>query len=400
MHNVYKICGGSIVTPSGILENGTLVVENGTIADVSSVPSLPGPHDIDARGLLVLPGIIDTHSDAIEHEMQPRPASLFPIEMSFYELERKLAGQGVTTIYHSLSMWDDNSPKEVRRNQSVKNMIRTIRRLSSAGHLIRHQLHLRFEIVNLNAVPHIVELLENGELDQISFMDHTPGQGQYRNLEVQKKFVMERQKLSEEETLRVLEARRQQPKVSRDDLQLVADLARSKGVPLASHDDDSVEKLELVQGWNAAISEFPITLEVASEAKRKGLYVVMGAPNVILGKSHSNNLSALEAIKEGLVDILCSDYYPPSMLQAAFRLHALGYDLPYAFNMISLNPAKALGISDRLGSLESGKTADILLARMHEGRPVIEKVLVGGQTVCQMDYRGRMDHAAAAVYSL
>ncbi|MFE5323111.1 phosphonate metabolism protein PhnM [Paenibacillus sp. NPDC056579] len=394
MKGIQKICGGRIVTPSGTIEQGTLVIENGTIIEISSSASTPGPRDIDASGMLVLPGIIDTHSDAIEHEMQPRPSSLFPVEMSFHELERKLAGQGVTTIYHSLSMWDDNSAKEVRRNQSVKQMIRTIRRLAAEDHLIRHKVHLRFEIVNLNAVPHIVEMLNNGELDQLSFMDHTPGQGQYRNLEVQKKFVMERQKLTEEETLKVLEARRQQPKVSREDLQLVADLAGSLGVPLASHDDDSVEKLELVQSWRAAISEFPITMDVAKEAKQRGLHVVMGAPNVMLGRSHSNNLSALDAIKEGVVDILCSDYYPPAMIQAAFLLHNQGYELSYAMNMISLNPAKALGLDKRLGSLEEGKAADVLLTRIHNGRPVIEKVWVEGQTVCQMDYRM---NAAAAV---
>ncbi|ULL15259.1 alpha-D-ribose 1-methylphosphonate 5-triphosphate diphosphatase [Paenibacillus sp. H1-7] len=394
MKGIQKICGGRIVTPSGTIEQGTLVIENGTIIEISSSASMPGPRDIDASGMLVLSGIIDTHSDAIEHEMQPRPSSLFPVEMSFYELERKLAGQGVTTIYHSLSMWDDNSAKEVRRNQSVKQMIRTIRRLAAEDHLIRHKVHLRFEIVNLNAVPHIVEMLNNGELDQLSFMDHTPGQGQYRNLEVQKKFVMERQKLTEEETLKVLEARRQQPKVSREDLQLVADLAGSLGVPLASHDDDSVEKLELVQSWRAAISEFPITMDVAKEAKQRGLHVVMGAPNVMLGRSHSNNLSALDAIKEGVVDILCSDYYPPAMIQAAFLLHNQGYELSYAMNMISLNPAKALGLDKRLGSLEEGKAADVLLTRIHNGRPVIEKVWVEGQTVCQMDYRM---NAAAAV---
>ncbi|WP_248927617.1 alpha-D-ribose 1-methylphosphonate 5-triphosphate diphosphatase [Paenibacillus hamazuiensis] len=387
MTDIRKICGGRIVTPDGIIENGTLVMENGVIAEILRFPQVPGPNDLDAGGMFVLPGIIDTHSDAIEHEMQPRPTSLFPIELSFYELERKLAAQGITTIYHSLSMWDDNSAKEIRRNQSVKKVIRTIRELASQRRLIRHRVHLRFEIVNLSAVPHVVEMLEGGELDQLSFMDHTPGQGQYRNLEVQKRFVMERQKLSEEETLKLLEARRQQPKVSRENLSMVAELAKSKGVPLASHDDDSIDKLDLVESWGASISEFPVDLQVALEAKNRGLHVVMGAPNVMLGRSHSNNLSALEAIREGVVDILCSDYYPPSMLQAAFLLHKLGYDLPFACNMISLNPAKALGIGDRTGSLEAGKDADVLLAYTRDDRPVIDQVLVGGQTVCRMAYR-------------
>lgn len=389
MERVQHIVGGHIVTPEGIVENGTVRIENGRIAEILPFPKrLPHPaDDMDASGLWVLPGMIDTHSDAIEHEMQPRPTSRFPVELSFYELERKLAAQGITMIYHSLSMWGDNAANESRRNASVSECVDRIGELRKEKRLIHHRIHIRYEITNREAVPYLERFLGAGVIDQLSFMDHTPGQGQYRNLEVQKKFIMERQKKTEQEVLDLLAERRSRPKTEAAILKRLADLAYQSGVPLASHDDDSIEKLDLVRDWRAAISEFPVTMEVAAEAKRRGFHVVMGAPNVMLGRSHSNNLSAREAIDAGLVDMLCSDYYPPAMLQAVFSLHRQGMGLPEAVNMVSLGPAKALGIDRHYGSIAPGKAADLLLVRTEEGRPVIETVLVGGHPVCRMAYR-------------
>lgn len=385
---VLKIVGGTIVTPDGIIENGTIVAENGVITEIGRANTgHRGPQVVDASGCWILPGMIDTHSDAIEHEMQPRPATRFPLEWSFSELERKLAAQGITTIYHSLSMWDDGATNVARRNSSVTQYVSDIHRLNEGRRLIRNRIHIRFEITNRNAVPFIERFLQENAIDQLSFMDHTPGQGQYRDLEVHKRFVMQRQQKSEVEVLQLFEERKSRPKTDFDTLQRLADLARRFGIPLASHDDDSIEKLDIVRHWHASISEFPVDLSVAMEAKRRGMFVVMGAPNVMLGKSHSNNLSALEAIKEGVVDILCSDYYPPAMLQSVFLLHRLGYELPHAVNMVSLNPAKALGIDRQTGSIELGKTADLIMAGIHGEQPMINRMWVDGKMVCQMEYQ-------------
>lgn len=384
------INGARIVTPEGIIENGTIVIEGKLITEIGTTRRM-GDVTIEADGRLVMPGMIDTHSDAIEHEMFPRPTSHFPLERSFYELERKLVGQGVTTIYHSFSMWGDerNSDSQrnvARRNEAVARYIDQIRELREERHMIRHNVHLRYEITNISGLPYVRKLLKQGVIDELSFMDHTPGQGQYRDTEVQLKFIMERQKKSREEVISQLEVRQSMPKASDAELKELAVLARREGIALASHDDDSIEKLDQVTGWQASISEFPITLDVAIDAKRRGLYVVMGAPNVMLGRSHSNNLSALEAIREGVVDILCSDYYPPAMMQAVFNLHDQGYLLSEVVNMVSLNPAKALGIDSFTGSIETGKEADLLMVNEHNGKPFIERVWVGGEMICQMNY--------------
>ncbi|RCW51729.1 phosphonate metabolism protein PhnM [Paenibacillus prosopidis] len=387
MRQNLTIHGGNIVTPQGIVENGTIVIENGLIADIrpSSLAVLSSTGH-DAQGLWVLPGMIDTHSDAIEHEMQPRPTSRFALDFSYFELERKLVSQGVTTIYHSLSMWGENSTNDFRKNQSVEEIVTAIGKLRKQDRLIHHRVHIRIEMTNESVVPFVEGFIKDGLIDQISFMDHTPGQGQYRNTEVQKKFIMDRQKKTEEEVIELLEERKNRPKINSDQLQKLADMAFDKGIPLASHDDDTIEKLDRMQQWRGTISEFPVDLEVAVEAKRRGLYVVMGAPNVMLGRSHSNNLSAQEAVKAGVVDILCSDYYPPAMLRAVFLLHKQGLGLVEAVNMVSLNPAKALNIDHRTGSIEIGKEADLLIVKEHNHCPIIEKVLVHGQVVCQMDY--------------
>ncbi|MFC4809865.1 alpha-D-ribose 1-methylphosphonate 5-triphosphate diphosphatase [Paenibacillus sp. GCM10023250] len=391
MKRTQRICGGNIVTPDGVIRGGTLTIEDDAIAEVRSGPAGQAqPGDIDASGLWVLPGMIDSHSDAIEHEIFPRPTSCLPMDISFYELERKLAGQGVTTIYHSFSLWGDNRSNEARKNASVREYVRNIRELKREKHMLRHNVHVRFEMTNVPGAAYVERFLTDGDIDQLSFMDHTPGQGQYRQPDVQVKYIMEKQNKTEAEVLRQLEERKNFPKVDQDELIRLAALARAQGIPLASHDDDTLEKLDRVGEWGATISEFPITMEVAAEAKRRGLHVVMGAPNVLLGRSHSNNLSALEAIQAGVVDMLCSDYYPPSLLQSVFLLHGLGYDLPYAVNLVSRNPAIALGIDGLTGSLEAGKAADILLVGLHRGRPMTEKVFAGGNLVCQMAYRPSM----------
>ncbi|MCL6576926.1 alpha-D-ribose 1-methylphosphonate 5-triphosphate diphosphatase [Kyrpidia sp.] len=384
------IAGGTVVTPSEIIENGTVVIEDGKIVEVDDAPRSRGANAEwhDARGAWVLPGLVDTHSDAIELELEPRPNCTLPLSISFAELERKLAGQGITTIHHALCLLGDEG-ESVRSNDRVGSLIRAIRQLTRGRRLIRHYIHLRFEITNRSAVPLVEQLIEGKVIDLLSFTDHTPGQGQLRDFEVQVRLTRARDGLSDEQARQQLKARMNLPKIDPSILEDIAAKARKRGIPIASHDDDSIEKLDVAESWHASICEFPVSLPVAIEAKRRGLLVAMGAPNVLLGRSHSNNVSALEALRHGAVDILCSDYYPPSLIQSVFALFRKGFDMRQAVNLVSYHPARALGMAEAVGSISPGKVADVLIVREDEGTPVIEKVFVGGVLACQMTYQAR-----------
>ncbi|MDQ0167043.1 alpha-D-ribose 1-methylphosphonate 5-triphosphate diphosphatase [Bacillus horti] len=384
------IYNAQIVTPTKVIQNGSILIEEDRIIAIEEglIQSSVQPTEcIDVHGSYVLPGLVDSHSDAIEMELEPRPSSAFPMEVSFYELEKKLVGEGITTIYHSLSLLDEDAKKWVRQNRTVLNTIKEIHGLAQGEFLIRHKIHLRYEITNVTALEDVKELLRNGHIHQLSFMDHTPGQGQFRDIEIHRKLLMEHRHFSETEANEIIEAHRTQQKLDPKLIQDLADLALEHGIPVASHDDDTVEKLEVVKDWHAVICEFPIELAVAKKAKEMGLSVVMGAPNVMLGKSHSNNLSAMEAIHENVVDILCSDYYPSSLLHAAFKLYSTGLPLQQAVNLVSLHPAKALHIEGHVGSLEIGKKADLLIVRTDAHRPILQSVYVNGKVVCQLNYQ-------------
>ncbi|MBB6449917.1 alpha-D-ribose 1-methylphosphonate 5-triphosphate diphosphatase [Geomicrobium halophilum] len=383
-----RIINGNIVTPTEVLIGGSIEMENGVITEIlphSRVRSLV-PDDIDARNNWIIPGIIDTHSDAIEKEIQPRPSSLFAPKQAFMELEKKLVFQGITTMYHSLSLREHKSGKQ-RSNETVVNLLEDINEMKQHSRLINHKTHIRFEVTNVKAIPIVREWLELCKMDQLSFTDHTPGQGQYRNGKELKDYIMYTQQMTEQEAVQWMDMYLELERIDHRHLREIADIARRQNIPLSSHDDDTLEKIDTAKRWHASISEFPITLDIAQAAKEAGLYVVMGAPNIILGGSHNNNLSALEALKSGAVDVLCSDYYPPAMLQAAFYLYKHGFlSIPESINLISYNPAKALSI-ESTGALKPGLDADILIVNDNSVYPAVERTILKGFTVGQLTYQ-------------
>ena len=187
----------------------------------------------------------------------------------------------------------------------------------------------------------------------------------------------------------VLEHHRNKKILSMEQLQELADLAHQNHITVASHDDDTVEKLQLNRQLGVDISEFPITEEVAKAAHEMGFYTIAGAPNILLGGSHSGNMSAAQAIQNQSVDILCSDYFPQALLHSLFVMcDKHGQTLPDMVNKVSLNPAKAMGIDKDYGSIEVGKKADLVIADILDGYPVVTHVLVDGQTTSRVEYRG------------
>ena len=396
---MYVIRNGIIVQPDRLLFGYELVVVDDRIEAIQRQGTLDaegaGAGIIDAHGGYVVPGLIDIHSDYIETVISPRPTVLMDFPTALFEAERELIAHGITTMFHSLSVYgaDKMDVKPVRQWDRTEQLMALISRAKHTegrnAHLIRHRLHLRLEIDNIGLVEQVEKHLRAGEIDELSFMDHTPGQGQYRDMEIWRKSF--RGNLTEEEAARLAADAQAAPKMSYEQLSYLAGIAREQGIALASHDDDTIEKLDLMRELGCTISEFPISQDIAAAAVERGMSTVMGTPNILLGKSHSGNLSARDAVRAGVASCLCSDYYPTAMLQSAFVLHR-DFKLPLeqAFAMLTINPARAVKIDDELGSLEEGKQADILVVReVEEGQrsyPVITATLVDGRVVSRMWY--------------
>lgn len=382
------IINANIVKPRA-LDLGSLLIEGSKIASVldqtQAVHIEEGDKVIDAQRMYVMPGMIDTHSDAIEKEVQPRPNTYFPLDMSVKELEKKLAGNGITTMYHSFSL---TGGVGVRSNQKVVEMVRYIHEHRQRRTMIRHHIHLRYEIVNLEGIDILEDLLERDVIDMLSYMDHTPGQGQYTDLSKYKNYVSNTYNKNENEIEDVVNDRwERQQNIDWNRLRNIAARATQRKITLASHDDDNVTQIDKNMKMGMKICEFPVNMITAHYAHDKKMLVSVGAPNVVGGVSHTNNLSAMEAIKDGVADILCSDYLPSSMLPAVFKMVDVGLTLPQAVAMVTLTPAEALGVDNRLGSIESGKEADLLLVEVHEGYPMIRKSMVGGKQIFQVEFQ-------------
>jgi len=388
----YAITNARAVLPDRVADDLDVIVEDGLISDLRRPGGAAdyGFEAIDARGGYLLPGFIDVHADYIEHMAAPRPTSVMDLGMSLREAERELATHGITTMFHSLSLYgvSDFDVKPIRDPENTRKFIDIIDGTRAASHLIRHFFHARFEIDNLARTEELEGYLRSGRVQLVSFMDHSPGQGQYRDLEVFRRTLKGYRDLSDGEVDRIIGERTAAAKLSESRIRELARLAREHGISVASHDDDSVEKLALVSGFGSTISEFPVSLEIAREARKRGMRTVAGAPNVLLGGSHSGNLSAREAILDGSVDILCSDYYPAAILHAIFKLHREdGLDLAYLARLATLNPAEAVGMAAEIGSIERGKKADLIVVEDVDGTfPACTSVLVGGRRVIYCDY--------------
>ncbi|MDR6815049.1 alpha-D-ribose 1-methylphosphonate 5-triphosphate diphosphatase [Neorhizobium sp. 2083] len=350
----------TLVLPNEVVDTGSVRIEDGVIAEIRPEPVAGAV--IDGGGRLLMPGFVDLHGDMIEREIAPRPNAQMPIDFGIHELDKKLAAAGVTTAYAAVSFATESVYGHVRSLETTSAVIEGINRLRD-NLLIDHRVHARYEITNIGAAPTLERLLKADEIDMVSLTDHTPGQGQYNNIAAYIASISERRAITEEmaaEIVRKRIAMRDNPEIEVK-LKDIVSLALAHGLSLASHDDDSVEKVAEMFDLGVTISEFPVTLPAAEEARRRGLWTLMGAPNALRGQSMSGNLSALDAAKAGLLTIIAADYHPAAFVPGIFKLADMAEGgLPAAVAMATGNAARSAGLTDR-GEIAIGQRADLVV---------------------------------------
>lgn len=375
----------TLVLENQVLAQGALCIEDGTIVAVSdAAPDRIEDSALDARGLTVIPGIIDMHGDMLEREIEPRPRAYLPYPIALQELDKRLAASGVTTAYAAVSFSEISVLRStIRREDTGRAIIQAIH--DERPRLLTDlRAHARFEITNQNATEMLRMMLAEHLVDLVSLNDHTPGQGQYRDIEKYIKEMAAWRKISDAYAEEITHERLAQASarpVAWDMIREIARLAQSQNVPIASHDDDTAEKIALMRDFGVTISEFPVTIEAARAAQDAGMSVAMGAPNALRGVSTSGNLSARDAVSAGLVDMLAADYHPGALLQAAWLL-ARDMEVPLhkAIALITRNPADALRLYDR-GTLATGKRADLALIDTSGAVPRVRATLREGRII-------------------
>lgn len=359
--------------------SGTVVVAGRLIADVGEgVSGQAGAEDLE--GDLLIPGLIDLHTDNLEKYFNPRPRVIWDHVSAVMGHDVQVAGAGITTVYDSLSL---NTEKEGSQRQAIlEPMLRRLR--ETAEHTrAEHLLHLRCEVTDPCLPDLMTPFIGDRAVRLLSVMDHTPGQRQFAEVHHWWTWHRSHNESRESEMAAIMERRLDLQSTYADRYRrYVADIAGRFDIPVASHDDATEDHIAEAAALGVRIAEFPTTLEAARAAANSGMAVLMGAPNLVRGGSHSGNVSAGELAEAGVLDILASDYIPGSMIQAAFALTEApwGYSLPEAIATVTSKPARAAGLRDR-GAIMPTLRADLVRVGLIGNTPIVKAVWRGGQRV-------------------
>ena len=368
--------GGRALLGNSILET-SVQIASGKISALGSDHG-SSSFGLDARDLLVLPGIVDLHGDAFERQMMPRPGVDFPVDVALIDSDRQAIGNGITTVYHATTWsWEPG----LRSGDNARQLLEAIEALRPRL-AADTRFHLRHETYNLDAEAEIGQWLAGGRVDLFAFNDHMASIVASATRPRKRAQMVERSGLSNEEFESLVQRIASRADEIPGSIARLAEAARNANVRMLSHDDNSPAMRETFRSLGVDIAEFPVNEETARAAAAAGDAIVFGAPNVVRGGSHTGWTKASDMIAKGLCSVLASDYYYPAQLLAAFRLAADDV-LPLArgWDLISAAPAKAAGLSDR-GVLAQGHRADIILVDDELPlRPRIVAVIAAGRLV-------------------
>ncbi|MEN4750921.1 alpha-D-ribose 1-methylphosphonate 5-triphosphate diphosphatase [Pseudomonas sp. Ps21-P2] len=379
MLNEQILTHAKIVTAEQVF-TGTVVLRDGVISEVDdSISQLSQAQNLN--GDYLLPGLVELHTDNLEKHLSPRPGVDWPSASAVMSHDAQIIAAGITTVFDALSIGDVN-PKG-KRMQQLPGMVDAIAKANAADMTrAEHRLHLRCEVCHPDTLSVFRDLVEQPLVQLVSVMDHSPGQRQFALESKYREYYMGKYHLSSEQMDAFIVEQVANSKTYSDRYRrAIVDICLARGLSVASHDDATLAHVEESAAYGMSIAEFPTTLEAAQGCRRLGMSVLMGAPNIVRGGSHSGNIAAATLAEEGLLDILSSDYYPASLLQAAFTLGAqldaaddsTGAGLARAVTTVSLAPARSAGLHDR-GEIRVGLRADLIHARAIGTLPIIQQV--------------------------
>ncbi len=370
-----------IVQADRVIECGWLAMRDGRIAELGEGRAPERGEDL--AGDLLLPGLIELHTDHLEAHYAPRPKVYWDPVAAVVSFDGQLATSGITTVLDSLRVWTEEGVEEA--DGQAETLADAIARAKTENLLrVDHFLHLRCEVPMPSVVAEARRLIGRSDVRLASLMDHTPGQRQFRDERKLRDYYRGKKGGLTDAELDTLFANRlanQAAHAPQNYRSLVA-LANAHGVPLASHDDTTLDHVADAVRDRVAIAEFPTTVQAAEALHDAGIRVLMGAPNLVRGGSHAGNVATADLARAGVLDVMSSDYMPASLLMAALRLPALApaIDLAAAVRTVTKTPAEAVGLGDR-GEIAAGKRADLIRVHVAGGVPMVRATWQQGRRV-------------------
>ncbi|MGH7156466.1 MAG: alpha-D-ribose 1-methylphosphonate 5-triphosphate diphosphatase [Acetobacteraceae bacterium] len=366
-----------LVLPDSTL-HGTVVIRDGVIAEVQDGCSV-APGAIDHDGDILLPGVVDLHTDNLERQVNPRSNARWPSRSAMMAHDAQCAAAGITTVLDALCLGDLGFDKE--RVRTFRDGVADLNALAGTGLMkAEHFLHLRCEIPAGDLLALFDSVADHPRVRMVSLMDHTPGVGQYADVDRYRALRRRQFGMPDDEIeRRIAELRANRKQRRGPNRRALLDRMAGRNVPLASHDDRTAEEIAENAADGIQVSEFPVTMLAAEAARKAGMRVIAGAPNIVRGASHSGNVAAAALLEQGVLDAFASDYVPGSMIEAVFQC-ASRISLPRATALVTDRPAAIAGLTDR-GRIEPGRRADLVQVRVHQGLPVVRRVWRLGERV-------------------
>ena len=367
-----------LVLPGSVL-GGTLVVRGQHIARIAEGRSnSKGAEDFD--GDYVIPGVVDVHTDNLERQVHPRSNARWPSRSAMIAHDAQCAAAGVTTVLDALCIGDLGFEHD--RIRTCRDGVADLDALAGTGLLkAEHFLHLRCELPASDMPALLEPVADHPRVRMVSLMDHSPGTGQYADLDYFRRLSRQSGIPPAKTERRIAELQEQRRRFRGPNRRALLKRVGARGLALASHDDRTAADIAENAADGIRLSEFPVSMEAAQAAKQAGMEVIAGAPNIVRGGSHSGNVAAADLVRAGAVDAFASDYVPASLVEAAFLCAAdTGIPLPRAIALVSDRPARMAGLPER-GRLEEGLRADLARVRVHEGLPVVRQVWRAGERV-------------------